>query len=238
MDLPQLRFALFWVARARQKWASWQRWRQKNMCPKRQRSACIQGLANVPIKTCSYYWGYIQQMFEGDVQNPQKGTFTNPCVYARLTFLAAVVPAQCWSLMDAVHAHATLWQKESSDSVTTCYRPASRFLYKKWTVGLISSLNGEISLFSLWDSTSHFWTYVVQIQVLVLTQIVDWFRMSITELPWLIPTARWSIFLRVCSNPLFVFSSWSCLRFGQQVKRWLKHVKSPCLVLHPNIWLG
>ena len=31
--------------------------------------------------TSPYYWGYnIQQIFEGDIQNPQKGTFTNPCL--------------------------------------------------------------------------------------------------------------------------------------------------------------
>ena len=38
-----------------------------------------QGLANVPTKhhhTSSNYWGYnLQQIWEGDVQNPQNGTF-------------------------------------------------------------------------------------------------------------------------------------------------------------------
>ena len=43
-----------------------------------------QGLVNVPIKhhpTIIWHiiFEYFQQIFEGDVQNPQKGTFTNPC---------------------------------------------------------------------------------------------------------------------------------------------------------------
>ena len=38
------------------------------------------GVGKCPNRTSPYYWGCnIQQVFEGDVQNPQKGTFTNPC---------------------------------------------------------------------------------------------------------------------------------------------------------------
>jgi hypothetical protein len=38
------------------------------------------GLVNVPIEKKNKYWGYnLQQIFEGDVQNPQNGTFTKPC---------------------------------------------------------------------------------------------------------------------------------------------------------------
>ena len=38
------------------------------------------GVGKCPNWTSPNYWEYnIQQIFEGDVQNPQKGTFTNPC---------------------------------------------------------------------------------------------------------------------------------------------------------------
>ena len=38
------------------------------------------GVGKCPNWTSPKYWGYnFQQIFEGDVQNPQKGTFTNPC---------------------------------------------------------------------------------------------------------------------------------------------------------------
>ena len=38
------------------------------------------GVGKCPNWTSPYYWGYnIQQIFEGDAQNPQKGTFTDPC---------------------------------------------------------------------------------------------------------------------------------------------------------------
>ena len=37
------------------------------------------GVGKCPNWTSPKYWGYnFQQIFEGDVQNPQKGTFTNP----------------------------------------------------------------------------------------------------------------------------------------------------------------
>ena len=39
------------------------------------------GVGKCPNWTSPNYWGYnLQQIFEGDVQNPQKGTFTNPCI--------------------------------------------------------------------------------------------------------------------------------------------------------------
>ena len=38
------------------------------------------GVGKCPNWTSPYYWRYnIQQIFERNVQNPQKGTFTNPC---------------------------------------------------------------------------------------------------------------------------------------------------------------
>ena len=38
------------------------------------------GVGKCPNWTSPKYWGYnFPQIFEGDVQNPQKGTFTNPC---------------------------------------------------------------------------------------------------------------------------------------------------------------
>ena len=38
------------------------------------------GVGKCPNWTSPNYWGYkFQQIFEGDIQNPQKGTFTNPC---------------------------------------------------------------------------------------------------------------------------------------------------------------
>jgi len=38
------------------------------------------GVGKCPNWISPKYWGYnFQQIFEGDVQNPQKGTFTNPC---------------------------------------------------------------------------------------------------------------------------------------------------------------
>ena len=37
------------------------------------------GVGKCPNWTSPNYWGYnFQQIFEGDVQNPQRGTFTNP----------------------------------------------------------------------------------------------------------------------------------------------------------------
>ena len=38
------------------------------------------GVGKCPNWTSPNYWRYnFQQMWDGDVQNPQKGTFTNPC---------------------------------------------------------------------------------------------------------------------------------------------------------------
>ena len=38
------------------------------------------GCCKCPNETSPTYWGYnLQQILENDVQNPQKGTFTNPC---------------------------------------------------------------------------------------------------------------------------------------------------------------
>ena len=37
--------------------------------------------------TSPNYWGHnLQQIWEGDVQNPQKGTFTNPCIVSYLIY--------------------------------------------------------------------------------------------------------------------------------------------------------
>ena len=38
-----------------------------------------QGLVNVPIEHHPSIGDIISKIFQGDVQNPQKGTFTNPC---------------------------------------------------------------------------------------------------------------------------------------------------------------
>ena len=44
------------------------------------------GVGKCPNWTSPKYWGYnFQQIFEGDVQNPPKGTFTNPCFMPFLT---------------------------------------------------------------------------------------------------------------------------------------------------------
>ena len=38
------------------------------------------GIGKCPNRKKNEYWGYnLQQIFEGDVQNPQNGTFTKPC---------------------------------------------------------------------------------------------------------------------------------------------------------------
>ena len=43
--------------------------------------SCITGVGKCPNWTSPNYWGYkFQQIFEGDIQNPQKKTFTNPWI--------------------------------------------------------------------------------------------------------------------------------------------------------------
>ena len=52
------------------------------------------GVGKCPNWTSPNYWGYkFQQIFEGDIQNPQKGTFTNPwssCKNRRVTTVTGV----------------------------------------------------------------------------------------------------------------------------------------------------
>ena len=41
----------------------------------------VTGVGKCANWTSPNYWGYnLQQIFEGDVQNPKKGTFTDPCI--------------------------------------------------------------------------------------------------------------------------------------------------------------
>ena len=45
------------------------------------------GVGKCPNWTSPNYWGYnLQQIFEGDVQNHQKGTFTDPCYARKILF--------------------------------------------------------------------------------------------------------------------------------------------------------
>ena len=51
------------------------------LCLFREHFLHIPGVGKCPNWTSPNYWGYnLQRIFEGDVQNPQKGTFTNPCI--------------------------------------------------------------------------------------------------------------------------------------------------------------
>ena len=53
----------------------------------------LTGVIKCPNWTSSKYWGYnFQQIFEGDVQYSQNGTFTNPCLHQCLASFLHIFP--------------------------------------------------------------------------------------------------------------------------------------------------
>ena len=111
--------------------------------------------------TSPNYWGYsLQQIFEGDVQNPKKGTFTQPCGDCSVLFWLLIhCPMICFSHITSLLLKASMYhinpqvdiKCESWTYVSNSTHNLQWFLvssfYKVWEVSTIASSS---SVF-LWD---------------------------------------------------------------------------------------
>ena len=90
------------------------------------------GVGKCPNWTSPNYWGYnLQQIWEGDVQNPQKGTFTNPCfLKPPLSDSRKLALASRFQFGEAgSHKPAVL---SATFHEYRCFQPSSTRLGQKW----------------------------------------------------------------------------------------------------------